>query len=75
MAQIRTKNGSMAVTFGHDFHQKAEMPGFTGVCSQISWNNASVMEGLRKMFNCADNEIITAIEVDNYGIKAQFERI
>lgn len=74
MSKIVRKDGALAVTFTNDVRVPAEEPGFTGVCNQISWDNAAVMHGLRQMFGCPLNEKIVAITVDNYGIKAKFER-
>jgi glucan biosynthesis protein len=47
----------------------------SGTVSQISWQNASAIRGLRTMFGCKDNEMITNIEVTEVGIKAQFEKV
>lgn len=74
MAKVLRKNGAIAVTFTNDVRTPALEPGFDGTVSQLSWDNAFLMPGLRAMFGCQPDERIVAIEVDNHGIKAKFER-
>lgn len=68
------KTGATEITFGNDIRMIATNMG-TGSMCQLSWDNVAVMLGLRKMFACNESERIVGIEVDNYGIKAKFERI
>ena len=44
----------------------------SGLVSQISWQNSSVQEALRKIFKLRDNEEITEIDVTCDGITAYF---
>lgn len=70
MAQV-TSNSSTVVNFKNDGQYLSGVS--DGVISQLSWNNAFVMSALRQMFGCNDNELITAVEVTDQGIKAKFE--
>jgi hypothetical protein len=46
----------------------------SGAVSQVAWNTASTIRGLRQIFNCRDHERITNIELTEVGIKANIER-
>lgn len=75
MSKIRNSHDDnrKVVTFSHDVREPTELPGMTGVISEISWNNPKLMEGLRTMFGCPPHEQIVAVEITDAGIRAKFK--
>lgn len=45
-----------------------------GSQSEISWENPSVIRGLRAMFGASQDELITQIVITKQGIRATFKR-
>lgn len=65
---IRNDGTNKAVTFVG----AAQPVGFSGTVSQISWDNGDLRTALHQMFAVKPNEVLVAIEISDYGIKAQF---
>lgn len=64
-AKVTQKPNGLAVDF------KGNHTG-TGTGSQISWENESLMEGLRRAFQCKPEEKIVSVEINHLGVKAYF---
>lgn len=72
MKTYANKDGSRTVSFNHDPADAHSLSG--GTQSNISWGNPDTMKGLRVMFGCREDELLVAVQIDAYGIKAKFER-
>jgi len=67
---IKTSDG-FAVIYHKDEHFR---PG-VGVVADRFWTDRWTMDVLRILFNCPEEQNITAIEVTREGIKAHFDKI
>lgn len=45
----------------------------SGVVADVSWNNPAVMEGLRHVFACKQNEEIIAVRLHKDGVMVEIK--